>query len=58
MRMHHAGLSVPDLDRALAWYCAALGLRPGYQFEVPLLIELVAPVATAAQAATEAEVAR
>jgi catechol 2,3-dioxygenase-like lactoylglutathione lyase family enzyme len=28
---------VPDLDRALAWYCAALGLRPGYQFEVPPL---------------------
>ena len=29
MRMHHAGISVPDLDRSLAWYCAALGLRPG-----------------------------
>ena len=37
MRMHHAGISVPDLDRSLAWYCAALGLRPGYQFEVPPL---------------------
>ena len=37
MRMHHAGISVPDLDRALAWYCAALGLRPGYRFEVPPL---------------------
>jgi lactoylglutathione lyase len=35
MRMHHAGISVPDLDRALAWYCEALGLRPGYRFEVP-----------------------
>jgi catechol 2,3-dioxygenase-like lactoylglutathione lyase family enzyme len=33
--MHHAGISVPDLDRALAWYCAALGLRPGFRFEVP-----------------------
>ena len=37
MRMHHAGISVPDLDQALAWYCAALGLRPGYRFEVPPL---------------------
>jgi len=36
-RLHHAGISVPDLDRSLAWYCAALGLRPGYQFEVPPL---------------------
>jgi catechol 2,3-dioxygenase-like lactoylglutathione lyase family enzyme len=37
MRLHHAGISVPDLDRALPWYCAALGLRPGYRFEVPPL---------------------
>lgn len=36
-RLHHAGISVPDLDRSLAWYCAALGLRPGYRFEVPPL---------------------
>ena len=35
MRLHHAGISVPDLDRALAWYCDALGLRPGYRFEIP-----------------------
>jgi lactoylglutathione lyase len=35
MRMHHAGISVPDLDRSLAWYCAALGLQPGFRFEVP-----------------------
>ena len=35
MRLHHAGVSVPDLDRSLQWYCAALGLRPGYRFEVP-----------------------
>jgi lactoylglutathione lyase len=34
MRVHHAGISVPDLDRSLAWYCAALGLRPGFRFEV------------------------
>jgi catechol 2,3-dioxygenase-like lactoylglutathione lyase family enzyme len=37
MRLHHAGISVPDLDRALAWYCDALGLRPGFRFEVPPL---------------------
>ena len=37
MRLHHAGISVPDLDRALTWYCAAMGLRPGHRFEVPPL---------------------
>ena len=37
MKLHHAGISVPDLDRSLAWYCAALGLRPGFRFEVPPL---------------------
>jgi catechol 2,3-dioxygenase-like lactoylglutathione lyase family enzyme len=35
MRLHHAGISVPDLDRALEWYCSALGLTPGFRFEVP-----------------------
>ena len=35
MKMHHAGLSVPDLDRSLEWYCTALGLKPGFRFEVP-----------------------
>jgi catechol 2,3-dioxygenase-like lactoylglutathione lyase family enzyme len=35
MRLHHAGVSVPDLERSLAWYCEALGLRPGFRFEVP-----------------------
>jgi catechol 2,3-dioxygenase-like lactoylglutathione lyase family enzyme len=35
MRLHHAGVSVPDLDRSLAWYCEALGLRPGFRFELP-----------------------
>jgi catechol 2,3-dioxygenase-like lactoylglutathione lyase family enzyme len=35
MRLHHAGVSVPDLDRALKWYCGALGLTPGFRFEVP-----------------------
>jgi catechol 2,3-dioxygenase-like lactoylglutathione lyase family enzyme len=34
MRLHHAGLSVPNLDHALRWYCSALGLRPGFRFEV------------------------
>jgi lactoylglutathione lyase len=34
-RLHHAGVSVPDLDRSLQWYCAALGLTPGYRFDVP-----------------------
>ena len=37
MRLHHAGLSVPDLDRSLDWYCGALGLRPGFRFEVPAI---------------------
>jgi catechol 2,3-dioxygenase-like lactoylglutathione lyase family enzyme len=34
VRLHHAGISVPDLDRALKWYCDALGLKPGFRFEV------------------------
>jgi catechol 2,3-dioxygenase-like lactoylglutathione lyase family enzyme len=37
MRLHHAGLSVPDLDRSLDWYCGALGLRPGFRFEIPAI---------------------
>jgi lactoylglutathione lyase len=37
MRLHHAGISVPDLDRALDWYCQALGLTRGFCFEVPPL---------------------
>jgi catechol 2,3-dioxygenase-like lactoylglutathione lyase family enzyme len=32
MRLHHAGISVPDLERSLDWYCRALD---GYHFEVP-----------------------
>ena len=35
MRLHHTGLSVPDLDRSLAWYCATFGFTPGFAFEVP-----------------------
>jgi catechol 2,3-dioxygenase-like lactoylglutathione lyase family enzyme len=34
VRLHHAGISVPDLDRALKWYCDALGLQPGFRFEI------------------------
>jgi len=35
LRLHHAGISVPDLDRSLKWYCDALGLTPGFGFEIP-----------------------
>jgi lactoylglutathione lyase len=35
MRLHHAGISVPDLERSLDWYCRALDLTEGYRFEVP-----------------------
>jgi lactoylglutathione lyase len=35
MRLHHAGISVPDLERSLDWYCRALNLTEGYRFEVP-----------------------
>ena len=35
MRLHHAGISVPDLERSLDWYCRALNLTEGSRFEVP-----------------------
>jgi lactoylglutathione lyase len=35
MRLHHAGISVPDLERSLDWYCRALDLTEGHRFEVP-----------------------
>ena len=35
MRLHHAGISVPDLERSLDWYCRAFDLTEGYRFEVP-----------------------
>jgi lactoylglutathione lyase len=35
MRLHHAGISVPDLERSLDWYCRALNLTEGHRFEVP-----------------------
>src|SRR6185503_13558572 len=37
MRLHHAGLSVPDLERSLDWYCRAFALTEGYRFEVPAI---------------------
>ena len=35
MRLHHAGMSVADLDAMVAWYGAALGLAVEDRFEVP-----------------------
>ncbi len=35
MRLHHAGVSVADLDAMVAWYGAALGLAVEDRFEVP-----------------------
>lgn len=35
MRLHHTGISVPDLERSLAWYCRAFALTEGHRFEVP-----------------------
>ena len=35
MRLHHAGISVPDLERSLDWYCRAFDLTEGHRFEVP-----------------------
>lgn len=32
---HHVGLTVPDLDRALAWYSAALGFEVELEFTLP-----------------------
>ena len=37
MRLQHAGLSVPDLERSLDWYCRAFDLSEGYRFEVPAI---------------------
>ena len=34
MRLHHVGISVPDLERSLDWYCRAFELTEGYRFEV------------------------
>ena len=35
MRLHHTGLSVPDLDRSLDWYCETFGFTRGFAFEIP-----------------------
>jgi catechol 2,3-dioxygenase-like lactoylglutathione lyase family enzyme len=34
-RFDHVGVSVPDLEAATAWYCAALGLTAAPVFSVP-----------------------
>lgn len=34
MRFHHGGVSVPDLDAAIAWYGAMLGFDVECRFEV------------------------
>jgi lactoylglutathione lyase len=35
--LHHVGLSVADLDEAIAWYHEALGLEVEFRFEIPAL---------------------
>lgn len=35
--LHHVGLSVGDLDGAVAWYRAALGFELELAFEIPVL---------------------
>jgi glyoxylase I family protein len=32
---HHVGLTVPNLERSLAWYGEALGFEPQLEFELP-----------------------
>lgn len=32
---HHGGVSVPDLDEAIAWYARVLGFAPEKQFFIP-----------------------
>ncbi|WP_030612345.1 VOC family protein [Streptomyces fulvoviolaceus] len=34
-RFDHVGISVPDLDAAVAWYCEALHLTEEHAFSVP-----------------------
>lgn len=34
-RLDHIGITVADLDAATAWYGAALGLRPDFDFALP-----------------------
>lgn len=35
LRFHHGGVSVPDLEAAIAWYCDMLGFEVERRFEVP-----------------------
>lgn len=32
---HHVGLTVPNLERSLAWYREALGFEPQLEFDLP-----------------------
>jgi lactoylglutathione lyase len=34
MTMHHAGISVADLERAKKWYADVLGMTEGFAFEI------------------------
>lgn len=34
MRLHHAGVSVSDLERARKWYADVLGMTGGFAFEI------------------------
>ena len=47
VRLDHVGVSVADLDAAIAWYGAALGLVPEFEFALPQFefraVVLVAP---------------
>jgi lactoylglutathione lyase len=35
LTLHHAGLSVTDLDQATKWYAEVLGMTKGFEFEIP-----------------------
>ncbi len=35
IRAHHVGLTVPDLERSVAWYSRAFGFEAEVEFELP-----------------------
>lgn len=35
LRFHHGGVSVPDLEAAIAWYCDMLGFAVERRFDIP-----------------------
>ena len=35
LRPHHAGISVPDLDASIAWYCDMLGFTVDLVMDIP-----------------------